>query len=894
MRRLPAALSLLYRAALLLSPRHVRDRFADEQLDLLHRIWDEEAPRPRVRRMVYAIRLILTCARAGLACQVDNVRGGDRRTVVPWRSLMPHPRHAWRSIRRAPASAAMLTAVVALGVALAATVFALVDGVLFKPLPYRAPHELVRIGGVVHGADAHDIGDEVSPREVLAWQAALPDTAIAGHGSVVGFGTLGVVNGPTVWSRRVDRNFFATIGVQPLFGGFVPGDHDALPATQPAIISHGLWQRIYGGDAGAMGRLIETGLTLSTSPARRLALRVVGVLPRDFIFPDGDGQVAPDILLPLVIGADEAGSHSRYLEVIARVDAPARPRVREALRRAAQSLGGSPDGRIPPLDDVVLTPLKETMVGDEKAFATLGFVALVVMMLLVAVNVGGLVASRSHARAREAAARRALGASTGDLVALHLAETGLLTLAGTVIGTGGAHVLLAALGRRLPPDVLLLRVPEIDVRVVAVAALSAVVVVVVATLIGVRASLRGTLTSLLGQGAGAAATPRRTWMRFVFEAGQVAMAIILVVGGALLVTSLYRAWTSETGYQLDDTLFIEVRLSPPSQAGGGTSADRTLDLLERVRAVPGVSRAAVIDTLLLMGARRGSPLRPVGGPADSTIGELIPVSSGYFEIAGLLPIEGRLPSHSELEGGALVAVVSARTAREYWPGRSAVGQILTSRRGPLAVVGVVEDARFQRLDRESEGEIYAPLALGLYGTVSANFFVDAPAGERVLPAIFSTIRAFDATASIRRADTVSAALGESIRRRRFHAWLFGALAVAGLAIAVTGIFGLVASATAQRTREIGIRLALGSTRDRLVALLIAEQLRPVLAGVAAGGAIAAWSGRYLASLLYDVTVYDGAIWAGASAVVIGAAMTAALIPALRAARIDPIRALRAD
>ena len=311
--------------------------------------------------------------------------------------------------------------------------------------------------------------------------------------------------------------------------------------------------------------------------------------------------------------------------------------------------------------------------------------------------------------------------------------------------------------------------------------------------------------------------------------------------------------------------------------------------------MPGVERATVIDTILLGRVRRGSPLQPVGGPADSAIGELIPISSGYFDIAGLQAIAGRLPSDAEIDDGRRVAVVSERTAREYWPGRSAVGQILSSKRGALTVIGVVRDARFRALDLESQGEIYAPIALGLWTSTAANFLIRSPLPEeRVLPGVIEAVRRYDRASTIRRAQLVSAALAESIRRRRFHAWLFGVLAASGLLIAGAGIFGVVAGATARRTREMGVRLALGSTRDRLIRLLVREQLTPVVAGVLAGGIAAAWAARYVTSMLYGVSAYDGRVWAAAAAIVIGVALAGALLPALRASRVDPVVALRAE
>jgi predicted permease len=878
----------VYRAMLRLYPRRAQ-RFGDDQLDLFVQVLREEWPASRLRRPFWLGALFARGVVAGCWLHWDEMRDAARSRRsrpargFPWRTLMTDVRHALRSLRRAPWHAAGTTAVVALGVALAATVFALVDGVLFKPLPYRAPHEVFALRGTARGVDPIDTRS-ASPREVREWRSAVPEIAISSSSTPLGYGTLGVINGPTVWSRAVDAHFWDVVGRRPMIGDFAPSDFDADLPTKPAIISYALWQRLFGGDATVVGRRIEAG---------RITLRVAGVLPRDFVFPSMERQAVPDILHPMVLPPEAFQSGSRYLAVIARVPSGVpHESVVPRLERAAQS-AGAPEGRGRAFDAVTLTPLGEIMAMQERTSAALAFSAVALMVALVAVNVGGLIASRAQDRARESAARLALGATWVDLARLYLIEIGVLTLAGAAIGLAAAQLLLSETARRLPANVLLLRPPEIDVRVVMAVLVATSVVALVATAIALSSTNRRSLTPILGQGAGATTARQRSSGRFVLQAGQVALAITLVIGGALFVTSLARVWNQDAGFTLDDTMYVEVRLGSPPAGGDGNSATQVLELLELVRRTPGVDRATVIDAILLERARRGSTLQPVGGPVNMLFGDLIPVASGYFQMAGLRPIEGRLPSDEEMDAGAPVAVVSERTAREYWPGRTAIGQTLTSKRVSVTVVGVVKDARFRALDLESQGEIYAPLRLGFYSTVSANYLVQsAPADDRVLSAVLGTIRRYDGAASVRRAQDVSVALADSIKQRRFHAWLFSVLAASGLLIAGAGIFGLIAGATGRRTREIGIRLALGSTPDRIVRLLVREQLAPVFAGIAAGAAVAAWAARYLSSLLYQVSAYDLSVWLSSAAIVISVALTGAMIPALRASRSDPVSVLR--
>jgi putative ABC transport system permease protein len=871
-----------YRAIARLAPKRTRARVADEQVALFAEIWRDERPPRQPAALLWTIGLFGGALAAALRLHLDDWRVArpQRRRARP--PLMNDFRHARRSLRRAPWYAATMTGVIAMGIALTATVFAVVDGVLFKPLPYNAPHELVSIQG--RGGGEAVAGSSVSLRDVRIWRDAVPDVIFTAHSMTIGYGTLDVINGPTVWARAVDRDFWDAIGVRPLVGGFEAADFDAAPPTRPVVITHGLWRRVYGGDPGVIGRVLQSG---------RLTFRVVGVLPASFVFPTGEGHVRPDMLFPAVRESGEPSDYRQY-DVIARIPSHLSPdavrvRLEAATRRALPAAEAGTD-RQRPFDAVAVTPLKHVMTADARPAAALIFAAMTTLVLLVAVNVGGLAGSRSLDRAREAAARRALGATSVDLARLQLLEIGLLVAAGAMAGVIVARYLLIVTAWYLPAEIMLLRDPSIDVRVIAAVLASAFAVAVTATVTGLKTSHRASLTSLLGQGAGADAGRSRSLGRSAFLAGQVALAMLLVVGGVLLTASLRNVWRVDTGYDLAGTIFVDVRIA---RGPSTTALARSLELLPILRSVPGVSSAGVIDTILLAGARRGAPFQPPSNAPDDA--EMIPVSSSFFQIAGIRPIEGRLPTDSELDAGVPLAVVSERVARVYWRGSPAVGQTLKGPRATLQVVGVVKDARFQKLDQASGGEIYVPIVLGLWTSPAPTYLIRTTLPERVIvPALLEAVRRFDPASSLRRAQPVGAALAGTVKRRHFNAWLFGVMAVAGLLVAAAGIFGLVAAATLRRTREMGVRLALGSTREQLLRLLLREQLAPVLAGVAAGGLVAAWAVRFVRALLFELSAYDPFVWAAAAGVVIVVAAAGTLVPASRLTRVDPVRALRAD
>jgi len=371
------------------------------------------------------------------------------------------------------------------------------------------------------------------------------------------------------------------------------------------------------------------------------------------------------------------------------------------------------------------------------------------------------------------------------------------------------------------------------------------------------------------------------------------MAFVLALGGALLATSLWNVWQTDPGFQVAGTLFLDVRFT--ARIEPRVAVTRVFDLLEDLRRVDGVQAVAAVDTLFMSSASRGSPFRAPAGSATNQEPELLPVTPGYFDVANLRILAGRIPTDAELRTGDGLAVVSARAAQHFWPGISPLGQRLESDRGNVTVIGVVADGRYQKLDRESTGEIYAPLSMGLFGSVVPTFFIRTVGpGQRVMPGLIETVRRFDPTLQVRRAESVSWAMGETVKRRSFQAWLFGAFGAAGIVVAASGVFGMTAMSTRRRTREMGVRLAIGATPVRVVGLIMREQMLTVATGLIVGATIAAMAARYVAALLYGVPPFDPRVWIAAVLIIIVTAISGTLAPALWAARVDPARALRAE
>jgi hypothetical protein len=444
--------------------------------------------------------------------------------------------------------------------------------------------------------------------------------------------------------------------------------------------------------------------------------------------------------------------------------------------------------------------------------------------------------------------------------------------------------LVTAVVSAIPATLVLLKTPDVDWRVAAFAALACAVTMLGIVLLEQRVLREADINQLMGRGQ--STTARRARMGFVLVSAQAALALVLGLGGALLVASLGGVWRIDPGYDVGRTVFVEVALSAVAPSA---RTARLNDLVRSIRTVPGVQQVAVFGAPLLSRSWLSPALRaPDGATALPVQG--IPVAGDFFALMGLHPLAGRLPSESELTRGEPVAVVSERVARAYWPGQYPVGRVLESmgRGRTLTVVGVVPESRYAMLDDGSRGQIYVPLIPWPRPTILVRGAIGS--GE-LLRAVLARVKE---PVGPLRAMTLREGLSHSIRARTFDAWLFGSFALAAVILVAVSVLGLVAVTTAGRTREIGIRMALGATRSRIVTLLMQEQLPAVLVGLAAGTLLSVWSVRLLKSRVYQLNVYNPWVWGAATTIVLVAAISGALVPALRASRANPVDAVRAE
>jgi predicted permease len=631
-------------------------------------------------------------------------------------------------------------------------------------------------------------------------------------------------------------------------------------------------------------------------------------MPDTFLFPSASGaKFTPQVLTPLVRDTTSRGD---FLHVLVRLAPNADVRsaaerinaivTAQAAARPPRNLPAdlSPRQRIvrEGLDRGSLTSIDEALRSFSSDRAWVVFAAAAALMLLACFNVTGLAIARSRERHSDLTVRRALGASTRDLIRLLALESVLIVTAGAAAGLLTAWWTLPVGARLFAGDFMLVLKPAaIDLRVAIFSALLAIAGSLIVILLSARSVSRAGLRQSLTETTGATSRVAHRLSMISFE---VAVAYLVTITAALVVGSLIRAWSEDTGFDVPDVALLGVR--PPRNP----TSDDFDRLIADVRKIPGVQSAGGVAHNILEKAFNGSVFDSPPGIASEEVPlpgggmsfpiESVPVTSGFFPAAGLRPSDGRLPTDDEFRRGAPLVVVTDTVARHYWPGQRAVGQVLLNKGRPFDVIGVVNDTRLLSLDLPAQGEIFWPIAamprvLGI--NVIIRFAADTSTN---IDMVAASVRERCHDCWIFRASTLEDAMGESIRPRRFSAWLFSGFGIAALLIVGTGVLGVMAMATTGRVREIGIRMALGATARGVVSQLLREQITSVILGIVAGGLAAAWATKLLTSYLYKTEPTDAIAWAAAAAAILLVAFAGAFVPARRASRIDPVKALRVE
>ena len=804
-------------------------------------------------------------------------------------------RLAIRSLARSPRFTLAALLALSLGIGAATTIFSVADGLLFRPLPYREPDRLVAVMAAIRSRGF--LGWDVPSTDLEAWRSATTAVSDLGGYRTLPAMTLKAQGDPEeVAAAGVTSTFLRVLGVAPVQGREFTTDDFVIGAPPALLLTDAAWRRLFQSDPNVIGKAVSVN---------GAAGYVVGVLPRTFAFPAPSARRLPEVLLPFASNVQGSAAAVR-LTLIGRL-APGAPldRARVDLDAFAARHGGESGLRNGAIDGATVEPLATLLVAPTRArLMRLLLGAVAALLLIGCVNVGNLLVARGTDRGGELTLRAALGASRASLVRLQLVETAVLASVGAALGVGLSLWAVAAVNPLVPDDLKLLKAMAVDGRALLFAAGTTLATVILCGLVPALRVSRAGISLTLHQSS--RSVSGRLGSRQLVVAFEVALAVVLLVGGALMTNAMIRLVRVDHGYAGGDrvlTMFVQMpRESVPPK--------RSPIFLERVlgavRSVPGVRSA---------GALAGTPLvRTVHGGVyvvegfskelmeqDARVGSVCctqspAISAGYFEALGVPVIRGRAFAPGDATSGQKLAVINERLARKFGQGVDPVGRFLVHYEDPKdrrQIIGVVKDIRDLRLEDRPMQAIYVPLEEA--GTTAMTLAIRTDGNPRAFePDIRAALRTAAVPVVISNVRTFDEMLMRSASEHRLNAWLFGSFGVLGLLLAATGIYGVISYAVARRTREMGVRLALGATPARVRRLVIGQTLVPVATGLAVGFGVALALSRYVASLLYEVTARDVTTYLVAGAILLAAALAAAYLPARRASQVDPMLALRAE
>lgn len=782
-------------------------------------------------------------------------------------------------LRRSPTFVIATITTLGMTIALAAVVFAIVDGVLFKPLPYGRAHELYAIVD----SSAVAVSATLSPFNIAALREADKDMRITAFRTSR---TVRSLDQPLVGMvlTEVDEYFFDVLDRRPMVGGFRSEDFqhatESLEAV-PAVVSYAFWNVFFGGERSALGRTI----TLIGS-----RLLIVGVLPRDFAFPHSFGRTRRDILVPLPSPRLSSDNMAKSLFAVARVPSASRSFASTLITTvgaANAELADTAGPMIAVRPRLRLLPLNEQLGLNERPFFSTALSGAGLLVLLGCANVAALLSARARARQADLRIRVALGARKRDLMRLLLTETVWIALAGAAVGLALASPLLKIALELLPDRIYVLKSPTIDWRVIVFAVVTSTLTMTAVALWPLLSYVRGAaMHPMYAVAFGIGQGPR--WWNKIYIVVQVAVGVVLTIFGSLMVTSVLTLRAVDPGIDRKlAVLQVAIPDVPPAQRKSVYRA-----VFERLRATPGVLGVAFLDAPFLENTSSGSRFRTTADPREMRATD-VPVSRDFFEVSGLRVIEGRALTAGEIEAGSPVAVVSERVARLCCSAGNALGQVLVSAKDRVTIVGVVEEVRLSSQSDAAGGEIYIPAALGR-GIFMTYLVKAAGSPDVVIRDAALRVNRDIAGVATRRAESLEAALRRSVQVDVFRAALFGTAGGAAVLLLSVGVFGVVLVSVSQRLRELGIRSALGGTPQRLAGTMLLSHLYPMIIGLGIGLLISWWGVKLIESMLYEIDAREPFVWLITTSVLLGLTTFAGWIPAAHAARVDPMSVLRED
>lgn len=807
------------------------------------------------------------------------------------RVLMQDLLFALRQMGRRPGFTTVVVLTMALGIGANAAIFSVLDAVLLRPLPYEKPEQLIKVWMRFTGIGLPNDQNWVSApefRDLQELNRSFSDLAAIDTGAF----NLGVKGSPQrVVGASVSPSLFNILGAQPLLGRTFLAEEAQPGRDREVLLSFGLWQRVFGANPNAVGSKIDID---------GVPYQVVGVMPAGFAYPDEAEIWGPLAFSPDDLSENSRGSHG--LEVLARI----KPGVSAAqlwsdMDRVAKTM--IEEHRSYPYEKygfgIITHPLLEETVGDVKTSLLVLMAAVGLVLLIACANIANLMLARSTERQQEMETRMALGASGWRLGRQLLTESVALAVFGGLVGLAITpwvlQGLVAIAAKTLPRAVH----TTVDLRALG---LTAVVSLATGILFGLapalQAARRENFEGLKGGRSTEGRRPKR--LRAALVICETALSLLLVAGAGLLLRSFAQILKVDPGFRPEGVLTLRVALpdavySKPEQVRGFYS-----ELLERVQRVPGVQFAGAVSGLPLSG-QGGSGTTTVDSqsvPPEDTTPEADQrvVTADYFKAMGISLVRGRFFDARDSDTAARVTIVDESLAQTYWPNEDPIGKRLhgggAKSRAPWAtVIGVVRHVRNRTLEARSRVEVYWSEN---QVTASAMTLAVLTSGNpmNLVPTIQREVGAMDPDLPVYRVRTMTEVMGDSLERRRLALVLLGFFAGLALLLAGVGIYGVSSYSVAQGRQEIGLRMALGADRGRVMRLMIGRGMGPIGVGLGVGVVLALSLTRLMSGLLFAVRPWDPLAVGGAAVLLTAAAFFAILIPARRATKVDPMVALR--
>jgi predicted permease len=861
---------IYYRALLLFYPASFRAEYGGEMSAIFARRWRDAGGMAGLAALL-------------MAAFMETLWNA---AAVHWDILRQDLRYTVRTLSRSPGFAITAILVIALGVGANTAAFSVTDFVLVRPLAFPEPEKLVKLWENVPRYSRM----ELSPANYRDWKRMSASfDSMAGFFYPQAVNLIGQGEPERLEAASVTAEFFPTLRNQPLLGRTFTHAEDEPGAAGTAVLSYRLWQAEFGGEAAAIGRR----LNLDGKP-----YTIIGVMPREFGFP------VRDTALWIPARLEESNFQDRndnFLDVVARLKSGVSP---EQARAEMKLIAGQLERQYPKENvntGATVNRLRDELSGNSRGLLWALSGAAICVLLIACTNLANLLLARGLARQKELAVRTAIGAGRERLVRQMITESLLLAFAGGGLGVLAAMAALPLMARLVPTSLPIAGMPAIDLRVLAFAGLLALATGIA---FGVGPAWRmGRGADLGGLREGSrAGGGRKERLRSALVMAEVMASVVLLVSAGLLLRALWRVQATDPGFRTQGVLTLRTALPSPKYDTLTVRQRFYTPVLAEVRRLPGVASAAYISYLPMTMTGGIQPVS-IGGQTLDRAGNHTAsqrfVTPGYFATLRIPLQQGRDVAESDTRSMPYVAVVSQSFVRRYWPEGNAMGRHFQFAFHDRTVIGVVGDVRVRGLERESEPQVYLP-----YKQADDDRFTfyepqdlavrSNMAPESLMPILRRIIRAADPEIPVSNVRALAQIVDDETASRSVQARLLGGFAALAFLLAAVGIHGLLSFAVSQRSREIGVRIALGAVPRDILGMVLGQAALVVVAGILPGVLLAYEAGLAMQALLAGVTPSDPIAFLAAAALCVAMTLAGSLLPAWRAVRVDPITALRAE